>query len=53
VGGHSQRKKTKVLYIPSFFLVNFRGEYQMKKGDKGKKIFGVLVILAVIDLRLY
>jgi GH25 family lysozyme M1 (1,4-beta-N-acetylmuramidase) len=30
----------------SIFIVG--GEYQMRKGDKGKKVFGVIVILAII-----
>jgi hypothetical protein len=42
------RKKTKVLYIPYFFLVIYSGESQMIKSDKGKKVLGAIVILAII-----
>ena len=41
-------KKPKVLYIPYFLLVIYSGESPMRKSDKGKKVFGVIVILAII-----
>jgi len=43
-------EKTKVFICSSIYIRG--GEYQMKKGDKGKKLFGVIVILQVSDSRI-
>ena len=49
--GNSEMPSTKnrKFYICLTFFLQFREGYQkMKKGDKGKKVFGVIVILAII-----
>jgi hypothetical protein len=48
-GSHKEKKNPKVFICSTLFIVG--GESQMRKCDKGKKVFGVIVILVVIDFR--
>ena len=43
----SQRKKKRKFFLCSTIFIE-TGKYQMRKGDKGEKVLGVVVILAII-----
>jgi hypothetical protein len=51
-GMHSQReKKPKAILCSTIYMEG--GEYQkMRKGDKGKKVLGLIVILAIFVLEI-
>jgi hypothetical protein len=47
----SKEKNPKVFFICSTSYIE-AGESQMRKGDKGMKVFGVIMLLLIIDSRI-